>query len=400
MFKISTLNQEEYLNIVTTPTPNLKLLQIMPSLLCDARCKHCHIWGNQGWALQESKNNVTEQLDVEILKQFIDDALWQHNTKNFWVLITGGEALLYKHIFTLIDFLNQRQLPIILLSNGSQLKKISEYIVESVSSLTISLDGPEFVHDSIRNKKNLFKDACESILRIIKVKEQKKSLLPGITINCTISPFNIEHIKEFIKTLESLLGVQNIKIKLDINSISSSKDIAINFEPLLHTKTDSGIKYEQLMKRYLNSDASSTWRSFIADNIDMDVKPIKKYLLDLWEQHGVDHSKFVDLEEYFFNYNNVFNRIRCQNPWSTIMIRQNGDVHFCPDLKDFCLGNIYQSEFKEIWNGEKAINFRNYLSNNLFPICNRCCSLFIDYNWPPIKWPLPKKDSSKNVVKS
>jgi Fe-coproporphyrin III synthase len=385
MFKKSTLSPAQYQNMVANPKPGLKLLQIIPSLLCDARCKHCHIWGTQGWALSESKSNVKEQLDIEILKQFIDDALIFNNNKSFWVLITGGEALLYKDIFALIDFLKSRQLPIILLSNGSQLKDISEYIVDSVSSISISLDGPELIHDKIRNKKNLYKDACESILKIIDVKERKKTLFPGLTINCTVSQFNVPYIKEFIETFEAFLSAHNIHISYDLNALSKSRDIAVNFGPLLFTKTESGLAYEKQLRQYLNVDASSSWKSFISDTFDMDVKFIKKYLQDLWKKHGVECNDFVDLEEYFLNYNNTFGRTRCQNPWRTLMIRQNGDAYFCPDLKDYCIGNIYKSSFSEIWEGKKALDFRNHLSNHLFPVCNRCCGLFIDYNFPVLK---------------
>jgi radical SAM protein with 4Fe4S-binding SPASM domain len=68
----------------------------------------------------------------------------------------------------------------------------------------------------------------------------------------------------------------------------------------------------------------------------------------------------------------------CKMPWRETMINWNGDVFPCTcvhtEEKDR-MGNIFEQDFKEIWNGEKYIAARKELlgqPNNLKTICHTC----------------------------
>jgi radical SAM protein with 4Fe4S-binding SPASM domain len=68
----------------------------------------------------------------------------------------------------------------------------------------------------------------------------------------------------------------------------------------------------------------------------------------------------------------------CKKPWEETMVNWNGDVFPCSCIhteeKDR-MGNIFEQDFEEIWNGEKYIAARKELlgqSTNLKTICRTC----------------------------
>jgi radical SAM protein with 4Fe4S-binding SPASM domain len=68
----------------------------------------------------------------------------------------------------------------------------------------------------------------------------------------------------------------------------------------------------------------------------------------------------------------------CKKPWQEVMVNWNGDVFPCSCIhteeKDR-MGNIFEEEFEDIWNGEKYVAARKELldqSNDLETICHTC----------------------------
>lgn len=66
----------------------------------------------------------------------------------------------------------------------------------------------------------------------------------------------------------------------------------------------------------------------------------------------------------------------CPQPFEQIEIYESGDVYTCcPDFINFLsLGNIFKQPFSEIWNGEKATNFREKILSGDFSLCNNICN--------------------------
>jgi len=55
---------------------------------------------------------------------------------------------------------------------------------------------------------------------------------------------------------------------------------------------------------------------------------------------------------------NIIDKIPCYIGWTFARILANGDVNACLKAHRIPVGNLYQSSFKEIWNGERQIQFR------------------------------------------
>lgn len=61
----------------------------------------------------------------------------------------------------------------------------------------------------------------------------------------------------------------------------------------------------------------------------------------------------------------------CHYPYTSIQINEKGDVHPCchPWCSFYSFGNILEQPFEEIWNGEKAQEFRKQFLNDDFKYC-------------------------------
>lgn len=66
----------------------------------------------------------------------------------------------------------------------------------------------------------------------------------------------------------------------------------------------------------------------------------------------------------------------CSQPFNRIEIYENGDVYNCcpPHINYYKIGNIFQTSFENIWNGEKAKELRKRILSNDFSICSDCCN--------------------------
>src|ERR1043165_7417701 len=117
----------------------LPIVILMPHSACNCRCIMCDIW-------KDNKNlkQLTEK-DVEALLS----SLKKLGTKQ--VLFSGGEALLNPNFFSLCAILRKQVSKITLLSTGLTLEKNADQLLRWVDDIIVSLDGPEEVHNRIRN---------------------------------------------------------------------------------------------------------------------------------------------------------------------------------------------------------------------------------------------------------
>ena len=71
--------------------------------------------------------------------------------------------------------------------------------------------------------------------------------------------------------------------------------------------------------------------------------------------------------------------IYCPNPYILAEIMPYGYVYPCSCgwIKGYSFGNIFEQSFEEIWNGEKAKEFRQKLYDNDFSLCPGCQNLEI-----------------------
>lgn len=370
-----TLRDEKLVEHVRNLTPEIKQLTIFPSEICNYRCSFCHIWGDTGWALKEPQRVIREQLDIGVLKRFIDQI--PVKGRPIGVILTGGEVMLYRHFEELVSHLRSKKMNVYVNTNGSLIKNRIPFLIENTVVVNISIDGPEPYHDAIRGEGS-YQTICDNIEALIAEKKRRRKMFPFISVNMVLSPTNYKSAKSFIPTLRERFPDATVVLHDTKNPWQKRRDIAVNFAPLLYTTKERGLAYAEQMKTHLDCDVSPAWQGFVEESIPIDTEWLKRDLQHIWETEGVDYADYVDIHDYYTDIDNVFGRSKCVAPWHEMIIRRTGDVYPCVDLPDYKLGNIYQDTFGEIWEGERAVRFREYLRQDNLMMCNRCTRLFAD----------------------
>jgi MoaA/NifB/PqqE/SkfB family radical SAM enzyme len=106
------------------------------------------------------------------------------------ISFTGGEPLLRDDLGAILRFCGQKGLVTSVNSNGSLVpQRIHD--ISSVDILNLSLDGPEFVHDTVRGPGS-FRD----VMRAVDVAKRQ-----GVKISffVTLSKFNLDHLEFFLE---------------------------------------------------------------------------------------------------------------------------------------------------------------------------------------------------------
>jgi len=117
--------------------------------------------------------------------------------------ITGGEPLLRRDLFTILDEARRQSFDCSLLTNGTLVTNdIAKTLVElKISGVQVSMEGPEEIHDSIRGKGS-FAASASGIEYLV------DAGLP-VTINATLSSLNASSLKQVI-AFASHVGARRI----------------------------------------------------------------------------------------------------------------------------------------------------------------------------------------------
>jgi MoaA/NifB/PqqE/SkfB family radical SAM enzyme len=121
---------------------------------CNLRCKMCGQWSGEGYML--NKNTAQKQeMTLSDWKRLVDEIAC-HNIQS--LLLRGGEPFLFPEIITLLEYIHNKGIFISIDSNGTMLSKFAVDILRIGDiHITISIDGPDEIHDAVRGVHGCFK---------------------------------------------------------------------------------------------------------------------------------------------------------------------------------------------------------------------------------------------------
>lgn len=142
------------------------ILQWHITAKCEQGCAHCYLYDSPTYE-RELKNELSHGDCLRIIddfKQTFDK--WGMPTR---INFTGGDPLLRKDVFVLIEYAREKGILVGILGNPNYLdysiaKKLKEL---GVIRYQISIDGLQNTHDKLRGRKGLFEDSIRA-LRILK----------------------------------------------------------------------------------------------------------------------------------------------------------------------------------------------------------------------------------------
>jgi MoaA/NifB/PqqE/SkfB family radical SAM enzyme len=263
------------------------------------------------------------------------------------VTMSGGEALLNPNFFRLCMILKRENIRISLLSTGLGLKIHVDELIEWVDDVIISLDGPEKLHDAIRNVPGAFRKMRESVRYL-------KSLKPDFLIRARTVIHRLNY-RSWDLTIENAkdIGFDQISfLPADISSSAFNRkipwdelkqnEILIPAEGLPALQNMIHLLLENYRKEFENH--------FIAES-PAKIQQIYQYYSAL---HGMKPFPFK----------------KCNAPWVSTVIEADGTVRPC--FFHEALGNIHQQCLSDILNSPDAIHFRKSLDTDENEICKKC----------------------------
>ncbi len=298
---------------------------------CLLRCKMCYMW---------KYNSNPEEIAVSELNRFIDD-IRDFLIGERVIVFGGGEPLLKKGIWKVVEHAVKNRLKTIVTSNGVLInKEIARAIADSgLNEIYIALDGiKEETHDFLRGVKGTYENVMNAF-DYLNGYALKKGI---ITI---ISGYN----------LDELLGL-----------IKWARTTCISI-------------YFQVIQRPFHSRASDDWykeeeyRFLWPEDVPKVCSIIDEIIRLTEEGFPIDNPKeqLTIYKKYFQNPEGFTMRKKCRFTDYTINITEEGEAHLCCFMKP--IGNIKRERITELWYSEVASQVRADMNR-----CNKNCHNIIN----------------------
>ena len=346
---MTTLQPRPALNALTsghTPLPRLDPITKLPILIlfphsrCNCRCVMCDIWRGT------SRAELTSA----------DVARWTEEWRALGVqrvVLSGGEALMHSHLWELCDVLRAAGIGITILSTGLLLARHAAELVLRCDDVVVSLDGPQAIHDAIRNVPRAYERLAEGVSAI---KAANRNVV--VSGRCTVQRRNHGSLAEVVSAAHAL-GLDRISfLAADVSTDAFNRpsgwtgervsDVALGREEVAALREAIDTLERECAEDFANG--------FIAET------PTK-----LRRRLGQYYAALLGDSDFHPN--------RCNAPWVSTVIESDGTVRPC--FFHAPIGNIHAAGgLGVILNSAEAIAWRQGLDVERDATCKRCvCTL-------------------------
>ncbi len=307
---------------------------------CNARCKMCNIW--------DYPTDPKEEIKPTDLRSI------PSGLKN--INVTGGEPFIRSDLDQIIKVLKPKTKRLVISSNGYYTDRIVSLAKKYPDiGFRISLEGLPAANDELRGLKDGFDHGLRSLLKLNELGVE------DIGFAITVSDRNAEDLME----LYELAKMMDVEFATAIvhNSFYFHK-----YNNKISDKKKVVNEFERLIKKLL-----STWK-------------VKNWY------------------RAYFNAG-IINRVKggnrpvpCTMGTDIFFIGPTGEVKPC-NAMDFCIGNIKDNDFMELWNSTEAEKMREAVAS-----CDKQCWMIgsaspamKDNFWEVTKWVLKSKLKGKRM---
>jgi len=298
---------------------------------CNLNCRHC--WTAPTCKPDAEKNKF---LDVGLFKDIIEQAIPMGLSA---VKFSGGEPLLHPGIEKMIEFIQQKNIFLIIETNGSL---CSPALAKQISrckgvGLAVSLDGVKAeTHDNIRMVSGCFNKAIQGIKNLVDA-----GVYPQIIMS--VMKENKDEIWPMIELSESL-NAQSVKFNF-VAPVSRGESLA-NQGLLL------GIKEILFLHKWIDNDLGGMAKISVSTNLPLAFKSLGR----IFDPAGIGCS-------------------RC-DVFELLGVLADGSFALCgigENLSQFVFGNANQQRVDEVWNNAPfLLQLREDLPLRLKGICSMC----------------------------
>ena len=297
---------------------------------CNLNCIHCHTNGG---------NDEDGELSTEEVKKVIDDL---SNISIFRMLVfTGGEPLVRKDIFEILEYSKKRGFVNTIATNGTLITEsiARELKGAGVAGVAVSLDSavPE-IHNKIRQNNKAYELALRGINAV-----KKAGIL--LQINTTAMEYNFDNLGDLIKLADSFdAGIMLMYQLVPVGRGCAIKDASLD----LNTN-------EKLVRHI------SEQQKEVATLVESVAAP--QYWVYLLEKNCKNRGFTLKLSKKVFH--------GCTAGRGMVYIKPNGAVWSCPFV-EIEAGNVRNTPVDVIWRESELFkNLRNR-ENLLKGKCGNC----------------------------
>lgn len=196
--------------------PDFPLMAYLTTL-CNLRCTHCYM---------DAGRPSTDELTVEEWHKVISDysAFCRTLEKRPRITFTGGEPLLKKGAFSIIESAYQLGCITEIFTNGTQIKTAdtARHIAECINLVQLSLDGAtEPVNDLIRGK-GVFKAVLRAIYLLTSIDVK-------VRLAMTLMPVNYEDMRQNLVPLLQGMGTK-VELRLGLANVQGRANASNRFK--------------------------------------------------------------------------------------------------------------------------------------------------------------------------
>jgi MoaA/NifB/PqqE/SkfB family radical SAM enzyme len=284
------------------------------------------------------------------------------------IFLTGGEPTLYRNFPGLIREAKKRGLLVHLQTNGTLLDQMADLLVTSgVEMVTVSLDGPEEIHDHVRGQAGVFRRSAAGIAALVTARKRFKEPGPFLILNCVISKANLASLDQIVPLARELgadiLQLQHTMFNLEDNVARHNRLMSPRWArehgvDLISPSIPEGEFYQSEITR---EDLPL---------LRQGLKQIVSRARGRLKLNFLPNLPLSKLEPYYLDFQYPALQ-KCDALWKGCRILPDGTVSPCLHV---VAGNITEQPFQEIWNGTGMRNFRQVIARRLLPGCARCCS--------------------------
>jgi MoaA/NifB/PqqE/SkfB family radical SAM enzyme len=304
---------------------------------------------------------------------------------------TGGEPLLYKGLDQILRHIQSRGLMAAIVTNGTTLSTHAESLVAAgVQNVTVSLDGPEEVHDRIRGVAGTFRRAIEGIRALQEARRRTGTDVPSIKVNCVITRHSIPTLANMVGIVRDL-GVDELNLQhpmfdsvgnVELHNRVFPKAVDCRLEAV-GTEENGNAPAQSSVLSPQSSPLIPPASKGLGEFYDEQLAPeeyehLEGTLLALFGKGGGGPPRIEffppvrrkDWRGYYLDLSYPFRR-RCAMPWTTMRLLADGTFEPC---LHYVIGNVAEAPLWDLWNCARMRDFRRgIVRSGLFPACVRCC---------------------------
>jgi MoaA/NifB/PqqE/SkfB family radical SAM enzyme len=324
--------------LATGELASLPILALSVHSACNCRCVMCDIW---------KANSERREISAAELEEHVAGIERLHVQR---VMLTGGEPLLHRNLWTLCDRLRQLDIRITLVTTGLLVDTQAAAIARSVDTVVISLDGPPAVHDAIRGVKCGFDRIARGVMAL-----RAQPAPPRLIARSVVQRDNYRHLSETIAAARSMGFDELSFLAADVSSSAFNRsepwpperqaEVAVPVAELEELR--ASIALAKQVERAAFTSHFIAGGSESLDRIDAYYRAVA----------GVA----------------AFPEVKCNAPWVSAVLEPGGTLRPCffhePYIK-------VAGSFAEALNAEQSVAFRRNLDVRTNGTCQRCvCSL-------------------------